>query len=113
MAKSMVPRVSDPFFFAGMLRVTLRTGSIAFPWASCPESRSMKVARRLTSLARPVVANSTSQSSGRNLWTAASATLKARIVRTSTLLPTYFSAASAGPAVSNRSPNITCCCDDQ
>src|SRR5260370_37750156 len=88
-----------------MVRVAIRTGWRALPSASRFTIRSMKVTRRLTSLAGPAVVTSGSQLPVRNFWTAASATLKARIVREWTLLPTYFSAASVGSATSNKNPS--------
>ena len=51
----------------------------------------------------PDVAGFASKPGGNSFWTAASATLKFRMVRTSMLVPTSFSCASAGPARSHNS----------
>src|SRR5712671_3576805 len=84
-----------------MPKIRLRTGCVGLPVASCAAIWSTKVTRTLAPADGPEVVEFTSQPGGNSFWIAASETLKFRIVRTSMLVPTSLSCASAGPARSH------------
>ena len=103
----MRPARSEPGFFTGTSRMTSWLVPLAAPSGPFTSMRSMKIMRRLQSLAPPEVATSVSQPAGSSLWTAASLTAKSSCRRVSALLSTNVSAATCRTSKADAASAIT------